>query len=61
MHTNNWRPLNARDAESYEKKLKKNFKKNIKNIYIYIVAPYGLAEFFVGKSQCFGTSRTHLY
>lgn len=53
MHTNNWRPLNARDAESYEKK------KNI--IYIFLAAPCGLAEFPVGESQCSGTSGTHFY
>jgi hypothetical protein len=52
MHTNNWRPLNTRDAESYEKK---NY------IYIFLAAPCGLAEFPVSESQCSGTSGTHFY
>ncbi len=59
MHTNNWKPLNVRDAKSYD-------------IYIYIillllfylfilVAPCGLAEFPIGESQCSRTSWIHFY
>jgi hypothetical protein len=44
MHTNNWRPLNARDAESYEKKKK--------ILYIYfLLRPAALQSFLLAKAN----------
>jgi hypothetical protein len=54
MHTDGRRPLNARDAKSYEKK-------NILYIYIFCCALRPLVEFPVGGNECPGTPGTNSY
>ncbi len=45
MHTNNWRPLNARDKESYEK---------IKLYIYFLLRPAALHSFLLAKANVFG-------
>jgi len=46
--------------ETFEPTGRGKLRKKLK-LYIFLDAPYGLAKFHVGESQCFGTSGIHFY